>query len=94
MREIHETQTPTKNDGDLEANMTVKQLVEMLSTMDQELLVLTRSYEGGMDIVNSVELCNVEYKDNQPWYYGDYWSVSDKDIASEKETIKAVFLGK
>lgn len=62
--------------------------------MEEDLPVMVKAYEGGLDIVTSVDTYNTEYKDDQPWYYGNYWAVSDKDIASKKEIIKAVYIGK
>jgi hypothetical protein len=60
--------------------MKVKELIQELQKLDPELLVVVRGYEGGVDEVNSIYLCNVEldsnagieyYGNHEILYYGD-----------------------
>ena len=62
------------------SNMKVKELIQELQKLDPELLVVIRGYEGGVDEVNSIYLCNVEldsnagieyYGKHEILYYGD-----------------------
>lgn len=73
-------------------SMTVKELIERLSQLNPESLVLTRSYEGGMDAVGSIEEVKVVYREDQPWYFGDYDTPDSGE--SDKPVIEAVYLGK
>ena len=61
--------------------MTVKQLIEHLQTLDPELYVFTRGYEGGLEdihINNNVIL--VELDHNKAWYYGPHEEVLNSEI--------------
>jgi hypothetical protein len=60
--------------------MKVKELIQELQKLDPELLVVVRGYEGGVDEVNNIYLCNVEldsnagieyYGKHEILYYGD-----------------------
>jgi hypothetical protein len=53
--------------------MTVKQLIEHLQTLDPELRVFSRGYEGGLDDVNGTSsIIDVELNVNSEWYYGKH----------------------
>lgn len=83
--------------------MTVKQLIEVLSKIeDQDVKVMTRGYEGGVDdlhigngIGNSIPaIVNVALDVNKEWYYGAHERVGDIHDAtnSEYHIIKAIVL--
>jgi hypothetical protein len=57
--------------------MTVKELIEKLQTLDQEMPVFINGYEGGYD--DLTDLANIEVvKDvNTQWYYGSHEKISD-----------------
>ena len=42
--------------------MKVKELIEKLSQLDPELMVVVRGYEGGVDEVSDYGLCNIWLK--------------------------------
>ena len=52
--------------------MKVKELIETLSQMDSELMVVVAGYEGGVDEMDKYELCDVELNVNTEWYYGKH----------------------
>jgi len=67
----------------------VRKLIEELSKLDPELMVVVRGYEDGVDEVVKCELCNIELDVNKGiWYYGKHNVVSE---ISDK-TVKAVQL--
>lgn len=57
--------------------MTVKELIEKLKTLDQEMPVFINGYEGGYD--DLTDLTNIEViKDvNTQWYYGSHEKIDD-----------------
>jgi len=57
--------------------MTVKELIEKLQTLDQEMPVFINGYEGGYD--DLTDLTNIEVvKDvNTQWYYGSHEKIDD-----------------
>ena len=57
--------------------MTVKELIEKLQTLDQEMPVFINGYEGGYD--DLTDLANIEVvKDvNTQWYYGSHEKIDD-----------------
>jgi hypothetical protein len=57
--------------------VTVKELIEKLQTLDQEMPVFINGYEGGYD--DLTDLANIEVvKDvNTQWYYGSHEKIDD-----------------
>jgi hypothetical protein len=57
--------------------VTVKELIEKLKTLDQEMPVFINGYEGGYD--DLTDLTNIEViKDvNTQWYYGSHEKIDD-----------------
>ena len=56
--------------------MKVKQLIEHLQTLDPELYVFTRGYEGGLEDINiNSRVIDVELDHNKAWYYGPHEEV-------------------
>ncbi len=74
--------------------MKVKELIETLSQLDPELMVVIRGYEGGVDEVDKYELCDVELNVNTEWYYGKHEILSNKDKPRNKDStiVKGVLL--
>jgi hypothetical protein len=52
--------------------MKVKELIEKLSQLDPELMVVVSGYEGGVDEVDSCGLSEIELNVNTQWYYGKH----------------------
>lgn len=76
--------------------MKVKELIETLSQMDPELMVVIIGYEGGVDEVSRYNLCNIWLNANDEWYYGKHEALSDKDTLENKDStiVKGVLLTK
>lgn len=75
--------------------MTVKQLIEELSQIeDQEVLVMTRGYEGGVDDVGTSfsTIVNVALDVNEKWYYGLHEVVSEYHTYTDKTIVKAIII--
>ena len=75
--------------------MKVKELIEKLSQLDPELMVVVAGYEGGVDEMDKFELCNIELNVNDDWYYGKH-EVLYKDKPKNKDStiVKGVQLTK
>jgi hypothetical protein len=77
--------------------MTVKQLIQILSTIeDQDVRVMTRGYEGGYNDIN-VDTPTIQYMAlnvNDEWYYGDHEKVEDimEQDKDRYHIIKAIVL--
>ena len=52
--------------------MKVKELIEVLSQLDPELMVVRSGYEGGVKEIKTYELCDIELNVNDEWYYGNH----------------------
>lgn len=75
--------------------MTVKQLIEELSQIeDQEVLVMTRGYEDGVDDVGTSfsTIVNVALDVNDEWYYGSHEVVSEHHTYTDKTIVKAIVI--
>jgi len=74
--------------------MKVKELIETLSQLDPELMVVVAGYEGGVDEMDKYELCDVELNVNTEWYYGKHEILSNKDKPRNKDStiVKGVKL--
>lgn len=75
--------------------MKVKELIELLSQLDPELMVVVAGYEGGVDEIKKYKLCNIELNVNDDWYYGKH-EVLYKDKPKNKDStiVKGVQLTK
>ena len=62
--------------------MTVKELINILATMPQEVLVVTEGYEDGYDSVKKVSLISVEENPQKEWYVGKYIETTESDGVS------------
>jgi hypothetical protein len=73
--------------------MTVKELIEQLSTLDPEMQVFTAGYEGGFESVeniNSIEDIVLNY--NEEWYYGPHESLDKVSEPKDYNTVKGLIL--
>ena len=57
--------------------MTVKELIEKLKSLDQELPVFINGYEGGCNDLSDVEDIEVVRDVNTEWYYGSHEKIKD-----------------
>ena len=57
--------------------MTVKELIEKLQSLDQELPVFINGYEGGCNDLSDVEDIEVVRDVNTEWYYGSHEKIKD-----------------
>jgi hypothetical protein len=79
--------------------MTIKELIETLSTLDPNLRVVTLGYEGGYDDIewpvgkDSPNVINLALHVNPAWYYGNHERVSeDHQYGADIEVVKAIVL--
>lgn len=83
--------------------MTVRELIEVLSRIeDQEIRVMVRGYEGGIDdmvIVNDIDnntpaIQYIALDVNDEWYYGAHERVKDMygSSSSDYHIVKAIVL--
>ena len=74
--------------------MKVKELIEKLSQLDPELMVVVRGYEGGVDEVSDYGLCDIELNVNDEWYYGKHEMLAEGDKPRNKDStiVKGVRL--
>jgi len=73
--------------------MKVKELIEVLSQLDPELMVVVHGYEGGVNEVDKCELRDIELNVNTAWYYGKHETLNgDKPINPYSTIVKGVQL--
>jgi hypothetical protein len=74
--------------------MKVKELIETLSQLDPELMVVVAGYEGGVDEMDKYELCDVELNVNDEWYYGKHEILEKGEEPKNKDStiVKAIRL--
>ena len=66
--------------------MKVKELIELLSQMNPELLVVVAGYEGGVDEMDKFEMCDIELNVNTEWYYGKHEILAEGDKPTNKDS--------
>ncbi len=76
--------------------MKVKELIETLSQLDPELMVVVAGYEGGVDEMDKYELCDVELNVNDDGYYGKHEILENGEEPTNKDStiVKGVLLTK
>ena len=76
--------------------MKVKELIETLSQLDPELMVVIGGYEGGLNEVSRYKLCNIELNVNTEEYYGRHESLEKGEEPKNKDStiVKGVVLTK
>jgi hypothetical protein len=79
--------------------MTVKELIEKLQSLDQELPVFIDGYEGGCNDLTDLENIEVVKDVNTAWYYGSHEKINDlheevleKFIKKGKLQVKGVIV--
>jgi hypothetical protein len=75
--------------------MTVKQLIEQLSTIEnQDARVITSGYEGGFcDIENlNLEPVDIALNVNDEWYYGKHELAEGRYHLEKYQIVKAIIL--
>jgi hypothetical protein len=55
--------------------MKVRELIEMLKSMDGDARVVISGYEGGVDDVNGCRFVTVALDVNTAWYYGKHETI-------------------
>jgi hypothetical protein len=73
--------------------MKVKELIEKLSQLDPELMVVIRGYEGGVDEVSNYGLCNIWLNANDEWYYGRHETLSNNQLEEVKDRNLTIVKG-
>ena len=66
--------------------MKVKELIEALSQMNPELMVVVAGYEGGVDEMDKFEMCDIELNVNTEWYYGKHEILAEGDNPTNKDS--------
>ena len=66
--------------------MKVKELIEKLSQLDPELMVVVAGYEGGVNEIKKYKLCDIELNVNDAWYYGKHEVLAEGDKPQEKDS--------
>lgn len=61
--------------------MTVKELIEELKSMPQDVKAIIHGYEGGANEISEVELTHIQLNVNHKYFYGDhkFCKESEKD---------------
>ena len=72
--------------------MKVKELIELLSQMDPELMVVIGGYEGGVDEMDKFEMCDIELNVNTEWYYGKHEILEKEPTKKDSTIVKGVRL--
>jgi len=62
--------------------MKVKDLLTLLSQMPENVDVVVKGYEGGVDDVVNVKLVQIKKDVNAEWYYGRHEIDEDGDVQS------------
>ena len=74
--------------------MKVKELIELLSLLDPELMVVRSGYEGGVDEIKKIKIYDIELNVNTEWYYGKHEVLQKGDEPQNKDStiVKGVRL--
>lgn len=75
--------------------MTVRELIKILEQIeDQEVRVMVKGYEGGVDdIENRIpEIVNIALNVNNKWWDGTHDVVSEDHTYTDKEIVKGIIL--
>jgi hypothetical protein len=74
--------------------MTVKELIEHLQTLDPEVHVFTKGYEGGLNEVEIRDIpTDVALNVHTAWWYGEHdYEDNVKYIKSKYKTVKGIVL--
>ena len=73
--------------------MTVKELIEHLQTLDPDLRVFIKGYEGGVDDKTSIsEPVDITLNVHTEWYYGEHEYTSTGYEPANKQIVKGIVL--
>jgi len=72
--------------------MTVKELMEILSKVDPNLMVVVSGYEGGVTEPGEVKIKTAALNVNKEWYYGEHEIVENKDEYPEKTHAEVAYI--
>lgn len=62
--------------------MNVKELIEQLSNLNPNTMVVRSGYEGGLAEVTSVDEIKIDLHVNTEWYYGEHEESSTGDTTA------------
>lgn len=57
--------------------MNVRELIEILKTLDPDAMVVRRGYEGGVNEAKSAEEVKIKLNVYDDWYYGKHEIIDD-----------------
>jgi len=69
--------------------MTKKELVELLSQYDDDMLILIPGYESGYDDIGHTELANTFMVLDADWYDGEYQIAMDNSLPDNSILLHA-----
>jgi hypothetical protein len=72
--------------------MKVKELIEQLSKLDPEVIVVKAGYEGGVTEITGTGNCIIALNINEEWYYGPHEIVTPNNSYPFNKQEKAVFI--
>jgi len=72
--------------------MTIAELIEKLKEYPQDLRVVVRGYEGGVDDVTYFEEMEIYLNYNTSWFYGKHEEATPYDIHKGYEKVPALKL--
>jgi hypothetical protein len=73
--------------------MTIKELIEHLQTLDPDLRVFIKGYEGGVDDKTSIpEPVDIILNVHSEWYYGEHEYTSVGYEPTNKQIVKGIVL--
>lgn len=72
--------------------MKVKELIEQLSKLDPEVIVLKAGYEGGVTEITGTGNCTIALNVNKEWYYGPHELITLYNSYPDHNQEKAVFI--
>lgn len=72
--------------------MKIKELIEKLSKLDQDLYVFVPGYEGGVDDAGISEIKQIALDVNDEWYYGRHEEVKSEEQFIDKTIVKGIIL--
>ena len=72
--------------------MKVKELIEQLSKLDPEVVVVKAGYEGGVAQITGTGPCIIALDINNEWYYGPHELVTMYNGYPDSKQEKAVFI--
>jgi hypothetical protein len=73
-------------------DMKVKELIEQLSKLDPEVIVVKAGYEGGVTEIAGTGPCTIALDINNEWYYGPHELVTPNHSYPFNKQAKAVFI--